>query len=348
MERRLEGSDLDTRQQDILHCVVENYLRTGKEVGSALVSKTGDIKLSPASIRNIMNELEKKGYLSHYHTSGGRVPTMKGLKHYTNYLLKYMEPTREERAFIKKMLIPYREDIPQMISETPRVLSTLSNYLSVALIPDLEETPLVRIEIVKLNASRSMVILIAESGYITYIPIKVKQTLTQKELNEVAGYFNTKFSGMSINRAKKLLVEELLRDSALAGKIIEKNLNLIDTNLLMEDRGHELIMEGEFNILLQPDFASIEKLRKLLRALNEKTTLVQLLDEVIKSGRLLVLFGSDYNVEGLSDCAIVAAPYHSSRFPPGTIGVVGPVRMDYSRTVPLIEYTSNLITEWLM
>lgn len=342
----MNETEIDIRQQNVLACVVETYMRNGREVGSAAVSKTGDIKLSPASIRNIMNELEKKGYLNHLHTSGGRVPTLKGLKHYTSSLLKHIEPSKEERSFIRKMLIPFREDIRQMLSETPRVLSTISNYVSVALIPDFEETPLIRIEIVKLSRNRAIAILIAESGYLTYIPVKIKELLTQNELNDISAHFNSKFSGMSINRSKKLLIEEMLNESLLAEHILNKG--IFDSESFTQDRANDIIMEGQTNILFQPDFTNIEKLKKLLRTLNEKTMLIQLLDEVIKSGQLLILFGPEYNIEGLADCAIVAAPYSSSRVPPGTIGILGPLRMDYSRTVPLIKYTSNLISEWLM
>lgn len=346
METKLSESELDVREQNVFACVVEAYMRSGREVGSAVVSKTSDIKLSPASIRNIMNELENKGYLNHFHTSGGRVPTLKGLKHYTTSLLKYIEPSKEERSFIKKMLIPFREDVRQMLSETPRVLSTISKYPSVALMPDFEETPLIRIEIVKLMQNRAIAILVSESGYLTYIPIKIKESLTQNELNDIASHFNSKFSGMSINRAKKLLIEEMLNESLLAGHMLDKS--ILDSESFTQDRGNDIIMEGQSNILFQSDFTNIEKLKKLLRTLNEKTVLVQLLDEVIKSGQLLILFGIEYDIEGLSDCAIVAAPYSSSRVPPGTIGILGPLRMDYSRTVPLIEYTTNLISEWLM
>lgn len=342
----MNETEMDIRQQNVLACVVETYVRSGREVGSAAVSKTDDIKLSPASIRNIMNELENKGYLNHLHTSGGRVPTLKGLKHYTNFLLKHIEPSKEEMSFIRKMLIPFREDVRQMISETPRVLSTISNYVSVALIPDFVETPLIRIEIVKLGRSRAIAILIAESGYLTYISIKIKESLTQNELNDISAHFNSKFSGISINRSKKLLVEEMLNESLLAEQIINKS--IFDSESFTQDRANDIIMEGQSNILFQPDFTNIEKLKKLLRTLNEKTILIQLFDEVIKLGQLLILFGQEYNIEGLADCAIVAAPYSSSRVPPGTIGILGPLRMDYSRTVPLIEYTSNLISEWLM
>lgn len=338
--------DIDSREQSVLACVVETYMRSGREVGSAQVSKSGALKLSPASIRNIMNDLEKKGYLEHLHTSGGRIPTLKGLKHYTSYLLKHIEPSREERSFIRKMLIPFREDIRQMLSETPKVLSTISNYVSVALIPDFEETPLIRLEIVKLTRNRAIAILVAESGYLTYIPIKIKESLSQNELNDISAHFNSKFSGMSINRSKKLLIEEMLNESLLAEQIIDKS--MFDSEFSLQDRANEIIMEGQTNILFQPDFTNIEKLKKLLRTLNEKTILVQLLEEVIKSGRLLILFGPEYNIESLVDCAIVAAPYSSSKVPPGTIGILGPLRMDYARTVPLIEYTSSLISEWLV
>ncbi len=343
----MNNTDIDGREESVLACVVETYMRSGREVGSAQVSKSGALKLSPASIRNIMNELEKKGYLNHLHTSGGRIPTLKGLKHYTSSLLKHIEPSREERSFIKKMLIPFREDIRQMLSETPRVLSTISNYVSVALIPDFEETPLIRLEIVKLTRSRAIAILVAESGYLTYIPIKIKESLSQNELNDISAHFNSKFSGMSINRSKKLLIEEMLNESLLAEQIIIDK-SMFDSELSVEDRATEIIMEGQTNILFQPDFTNIEKLKKLLRTLNEKTVLIQLLDEVIKSGRLLILFGPEYNIEGLADCAIVAAPYRSPKLPAGTIGILGPLRMDYARTVPLIEYTSNLISEWLV
>jgi len=330
MGKNMNELEMDTRQQNVLACVVETYMRNGREVGSAVVSRISNLKLSPASIRNIMNELEQKGYLNHY----------------INSILKHVEPSKEERSFIRKMLIPFREDVRQMLSETPRVLSTISNYLSVALIPDFEETPLIRLEIVKLTRNRAIAILIAESGYLTYIPVKIKETLSQNELNDISSHFNSKFSGMSISRAKKLLIEEMLNERLLAEQILDKS--FFDSESFSQDRTNDIIMEGQSNILFQPDFTNIEKLKKLLKTLNEKTIVIQLLDAVIKSGHLLILFGPDYDIEGLADCAIVAAPYSSSRVPPGTIGILGPLRMDYSRAVPLIEYTSNLISEWLM
>lgn len=341
--RHIEA-ELDERQQNILLNVVEIYLRTGREVGSAVVAKTGAVKLSSASIRNIMRDLEVLGYLNQVHTSGGRVPTLKAFKYYTKSLLKYIEPSREERAFIRKMLIPYKEDLKQMITETPRVLSTLSNYISIALIPDLGETPLIRVDIVRLTKNRAVVILVAKTGYLSHVSITLKSMLSQKELNEIAEHFNTKFSGMSINRAKKLLMEELFNESILIDRMLIEN----DTESgFGEGKESEIVMEGQTNILFQPEFTNIEKLIKLLRALNEKKTLIQLLNEVIKSGQLLILFGAEYNIEGLSDCAVVAAPYKSSLVPPGSIGIIGPVRMDYSKTIPLIEYTTNFISEWI-
>ncbi|HEY4717129.1 MAG TPA: heat-inducible transcriptional repressor HrcA [bacterium] len=337
---------LSGREERILYTIVENYIRTGSEAGSATIARNSHINMSSATVRNVMSDLEGKGYIKKPHTSAGRLPTLTGFRYYINSLLKNIMPPVEERIFIRKMIVPFRNEPRLMFREIPKILSIISNYACLLLAPPVDNTSLKQIELIKLRDERLLAILISESGDISHIPMTIKNSITQKELNSAASYFNKRFRGMSINEARKLLINELEQEKLLVDSLIQSDIENAENE--KNARMDSIYMEGQNKMLFQPEFSDIEKVRRFLGILDEKFILIQLFDKIMKSGHLNIMLGAESGVDGFQDCALVAKPYNTADRPIGAVAVVGPLRMDYSRAVPLVEFTSNLISELMV
>jgi heat-inducible transcriptional repressor len=332
------------RTQKILSAIIREYIASAEPVGSRRLSRRHGVDLSPATIRNVMADLEEMGYLSQPHTSAGRVPTDKAFRFYVDSILDVKDLTLKERQRIKEIYHPSKLNITETLQETCRLLSATSNYLGLLITPKMGNLRFRHIQFVRLAPFKVLAIFVTASGIIQNKRLDTDEDLSQDYLDKITRYLSKILSGLTLAEVRIRIVEEMKKEKIAYDKLVERALTLGEKALAgTEER--ELFMEGRVRIFEAPEFSNIEKMKRLLRTLEEKGFLLKLLDQSIKAPGVQIIIGSEFDVREMEDCSLITATYGMPDSPRGTLGVIGPMRMNYSRVISLVNYTAQLLTE---
>lgn len=335
---------LTQRDQEILKIIVRDYIDNGEPVGSRTVAKQFDLNLSPATIRNVMADLEEMGLLFQPHTSAGRVPTEKGLRLFVDTLLDRQELSLTEQEEINSTYEACRADISQLMRGTCRILSAFSHYTGIVMAPPLQETIFKRIEFIRIKNNQVLVVFVAASGLVQNRVVEMDEDLSQDELNKISSYLNDLLIGLSLREVRERIIEDMRQEKMAYDKLLQKALQWGgETQEGREER--DLYIEGQTNILNEPSFADVERMKDLFRAFEEKSVLVKLLDRSMKVKGVHILFGSECGVVGIEGCSLITSTYGLPGRFLGILGVIGPMRMNYSRVIPVVDYTAKLLTD---
>ena len=352
---------LNERQSEILQAVVEDYIETAEPVGSRTLTKRNPgIDLSPASVRNAMSDLEDLGYLSAPHASAGRVPTALAFRVYVERLASRGRLSQRDREVIKAVVSPHEgtsRELSTILQDASRVLSTLSNQASLVLFPRLDGVVFSHIELVAVRERSVLAVFVAKSGLMQQRVIDADFPLERDELRRMSNYLNSLLDGKTLAEVRDAIVRELYDERAQADEMMRTALTLCDRTMSPMTAGASTVMiEGERNFLEHPEFSDVAKMRKIFRAFEEKTVLLRMLDAAAarpsearlpEGAESAVYFGAEGSVRELKDLAAVMASYASEQGPAGRVGIVGPIRMDYSRVIPLVEYTAGALSRSL-
>ncbi len=333
---------LSDRNRKILEAVIKDYILSAEPVGSRTISKKYPLSLSPATIRNAMADLEEMGLLSQPHTSAGRIPTDKGFRFYVDSLLEVRKLTSFEKEQILKQYSESRLEFKELMKETSRVLSMLSQYAGFVLAPKFTAAVLKHIEFVKLRERQILVILVSQSGMVQNRLLDAGQDFSQHELEKISNYLDSILSGLTLDEARERIVEEMKREKVLYDQLMVNALRLSQAAFEGEE-DRTLYIDGTMNILNQPEFADIEKIKSIYVALEEKSTIVTLLEKVVDAKGIQVFIGAENSFEGIQDCSLITSIYSRGSCTLGALGIIGPTRMNYSRVIPLVDYTARLI-----
>lgn len=337
---------LEDRKQKILQIVIHHYIRTAKPVGSQTIIEHYDFDLSSATIRNILSSLEKEGYLTHPHTSSGRVPTDKGYRFYVDRLMQLQQLTHAEEERIEQEYESQRLELDRVMQETSRMLSLLSHYTGFVLSPSLADERIKRLELLKIDRDKILAVIVTESGQVRNKIMVFDEEVSDKELAGVNRLINKNITGLNIRDIGKELFDQLYREKA---KQI-KYLNLLDKMLHQAfdlERAGELYLEGTSNILEQPEFGNYEQIRNIFKVIDEKKMLCELLEQKIENQGVRVLIGQENSCRDLQECSIVTSTYKAGDKTMGALGIIGPKRMEYSKMIALVDYFSKLIDKTL-
>lgn len=338
------NGQLDDRGAHVLRLVVEDYIATAEPVGSRTISKKMGQLLSPATIRNIMADLEEMGYLCQPHTSAGRIPTGAGFRYYVNHLLARRQLARGERDELRKMTGDEGAGADDLVRHASRVLSTISRQACVVLVSRLAHQPLRSLSLLRASSDRILLVAVLQGGWIQHRLIEGEPELANDELEKINAYLNELAVGLTLPQLRAKIIQEMKREKARYDSLMGRAL-LLGSKMLADPLPGEVYVEGRSNILDQPEFAEdVQKLKRILRAFEEKSVIVRLLDRALDSDAIQVSIGPENPVEGLPDIAVVASGYRQGQSAMGSIGLIGPVRMDYSRAIPLVEYTATLLS----
>lgn len=336
--------ELNKRSREIFREIVDTYIETGEPVGSRTLSRRLATNLSPATIRNVMADLEDAGLLYAPHTSAGRLPTEEGLRFFIHGLLEVGDLTQEDRQIIQERCQRKGVDIASVLEEATSALSGLTKCAGLVLAPK-TDSALNHIEFVKLSNERVLVVLITEDGMVENRLIEVPLGITQSILRQATYYLNSRMAGLTLTEVKCLIFDELSQHKddldVLTTKIIEAGLAVWAGG----KEGSSLIVKGQSNLLQDVSLeGELNRIRELFSALDTKETLVQLLDASIKAEGIQIFIGTENNLFRLSGCSMVVAPYRNAKQQIlGTIGVIGPSRMNYGRIIPLVDYTAKVV-----
>jgi heat-inducible transcriptional repressor len=334
--------DIGARARKILHAVVSEYLATGEAVGSQTVTRRYGLDVSPATVRTVMGDLEEAGFLKHAHTSAGRMPTERGLRYYVDMLLRVRSLTLGEKDEIRERL-GTSGDVPDVMQRTSRLLRELSHLTVVVQAPRPDSDVVEHLEFVQLREGQLLAVIAAASGQIQNKLVPTEGPVEPGELDRINNYLNELVGGLTLEQARARLLEEIQSERAVHDQLVSRALQLASAAVPAE--APEVLVDGQSNLLAGK--ADLERAKLLLRTLEEKDLLVRLLDRTLAAPGICVFIGAEANLADLTDVSVVAAPYGSEGRPLGTIGVIGPSRMNYSRVIPLVDFTAEMIGETL-
>jgi len=337
---------LPDREREVLTTIIEAYIVTAAPVGSRTVSKQSHLGLSPASIRNIMADLTDEGYLEQPHTSAGRVPTARAFRFYLDEVMHERPLPDAQKQRIAAILSSAGLELSNILRQTSRLLSGLSLQVAMVVAPRHADTRWKRIDFSLLNPGLVMVILVLQGGLVRNRVIQTAVEVTADDLTAYANFLNDLFTDHTVSEVRARIESELHE--------AERTLNALYQRALMLARSaferdavtdSEVIVDGTLNILSQPEFTDSEHVRGVIRVLEERTILLELLDKTASDWKTVVTIGGESDLSSLSDLGIITAPYGTG--PLGAIGLIGPVRMDYATLVPVVNFTANALTRIL-
>lgn len=346
----------DSRAQAVLAAIIKEHLVTGEAVGSRVISErfSPGHSWSSATIRNVMAELEEAGLVEQPHTSAGRVPTDKGYRYYVDHMLGENKLSRADLNAIDRIFPTADADSvspERMMERASRVLSDLSENVGIVISPSLSANQLKHIEFLWLSENRILVVLVTSTNNVHNKIIRIDEKLTQDELERTARYLNTEFSGKSLLAIRSEILELMREEKALYDRLLRNAILLCDVSLRDDESGvGEVYVEGASNMLAKPDFADIDRMRELFKTFEEKSRLIKILNECVSSEQYAaiddvhVIIGREHPTTSMRNCTLITAPYRlGSSETAGTIGVVGPMRIEYSRVMAMVNYMARLI-----
>ncbi|CFX07082.1 Heat-inducible transcription repressor HrcA [Candidatus Filomicrobium marinum] len=350
MQRITEIAELNERSRTVLRQIVETYLSTGEPVGSRNLSRVLPMTLSPASIRNVMSDLEHLGLIVSPHTSAGRLPTQSGLRLFVDGLLEVGDLNAEERRAIEGQLsIRHQGNFDQVLHEASEMISGLSHCAGVVL-ADKQTIRLKHIEFVPLDPRKALVILVDEGGRVENRIIELPPGLPSSALSEAANYLNAHVMGKTISEAQLLIEHELTTARAQLDKLTQRVIKagLAEWSGAHDDR-QSLIVRGQSNLLKDVSAEEdLERIRQLFDDLEAKRELLQLLGLAETAEGVKIFIGSENKLFSLSGSSLVVAPFHDEqRRIVGVIGIIGPTRLNYARIIPMVDYTAKLVSRLL-
>jgi heat-inducible transcriptional repressor len=333
--------DIGARAKKILHAVVSEYLATGEAVGSQTVTRRYGLEVSAATVRTVMGDLEEAGLLKHAHTSGGRLPTERGLRYYVDTLLRVRSLTTGEKGEIRERLAA-GGDVPDVMQRTSRLLRELSHLTVVVQAPRPESDVVQHLEFVQLREGQLLAVIAAASGQIQNKQVPIDFALTAGDLDRINNYLNELMTGLTLEQARARLIDEVNSERAAHDELVNRALKLASAAVPAAPPS-DVLVDGQSNLLAGK--ADLERAKLLLRTLEEKDLVVRLLERTLSAPGICVFIGAEANLADLTDVSVVAAPYGPEDRPLGTIAVIGPARMNYSRVIPLVDFTAETIGE---
>ncbi len=336
---------IDERARRVLTAIIETYVETGEPVGSRPLTKKHGFNLSPATIRNIMADLEDLGLLTQPHTSAGRVPTEKGYRYYVDACIgagdAFKERLTEETQY---HLESVRKDASAIVQDVTQELSRSSSQLSVAVAPRFLKSRLSRVELVPVRGATVQAVVISEEGIVRNMLLDLNEPYTSKHLRRISGYINRHLAGYTVREARERVINQVLEHKAAYDTLMAEAMRV--GQVIMERQSEDRIfVEGVSEALQRLKFRSRDALRDLFRAIEDKHLMIQVFNmvEEMESG-VQVIIGSENPVGEMHDCAMVASPYLREGRVIGTIGVIGPVRMHYPSVISMVDRTARFLT----
>jgi heat-inducible transcriptional repressor len=329
---------LDDRAKLLLKALVERYIADGQPVGSRTLSKASGLELSPATIRNVMSDLEELGLIASPHTSAGRVPTARGYRLFVDTMLTVQRDSLDTPA-----LVP---DQPQkVIASAAQLLSSLSHFVGVVMAPR-RSSVFRHIEFLRLSERRLLVIIVSPEGDVQNRILFTDSEYTQSQLIEAANYLNTHFAGMAIEQVRSRLQQDLMRLQGEIASLMQAAVQVSSEALHQEE--NEVIISGERNLLAVSDFSSdMGNLRRAFDLFEQKSQLMRLLDISSQAEGVRIFIGGESQVVPMQELSVVSAPYEVDGQVVGTLGVIGPTRMPYDRMIQIVDITSRLVSNAL-
>ena len=326
---------LNDRKIQILQAIINNYIETAEPVGSRTIAKKYNLGISSATIRNEMSDLEEMSFILQPHASSGRIPSDMGYRLYVDHLMQKKELGEEEQRYLQSIISRDISQIDFLMEETAKALSVLTNYTTIISEPKGQRTRMKQIRLIPLDSVSVLLVIATEGNFIKNHVIKMGCVPTEEKIFDIGFCLNRLLQGCALREIDTLLVARMQEELWEYRELLPPILKAIETTMRSAEKV-QLHMSGTKNILAFPEFADIQKAKSLFQALEEKDVLVTLLEES-KNNDLQVLIGSENTVQSMQDCSVITATYKMGDNTRGTIGIVGPTRMDYSQVISVLN-----------
>ena len=337
---------LDARKWQVLRAVIREYIVSGLPVASGKITRKYRLNLSPATVRTTMALLEQEGYLEQPHVSAGRIPSDLAFRYYVDVLTDLKPLAQDVQRLILGRFQDAVQDVGEIMQETSRLLSRVSRCAGVVSAPSISHIVFDAIDFHPLEGSRVLVILVSQAGLLYHRIIDGIHGATRKELEQAAGYLNRHIRGRSLAEAREWIMKQLEQEKSEYREILKRFWN-VGTWAIDPGRA-EVYIDGQSNILDYPEFADdARKMKALLRAFEQKEILLQLLNKAADGGGIRIYIGHESQCDEMSECAFIVSNYCRGGIPLGSLGIIGPKRMDYSRVIPLVQFAAKAVGEKL-
>ena len=336
--------DLDPRAREVLHEIIVQHIDSGEAIGSRTLAKCGKFQLSPASLRNVMADLEDLGFLQQPHTSAGRVPTDRGYRFFINHLMRSRSLSLRERETIDEEVRGVSE-MDDVLHLAGSLASKLSDQVGVVFMPTLLQFTIRSMDFIHVAENKIMCVIVGSNGVVVNKVIETRFSLTRDELEKIGRYITVEFSGYTLDLIRRRLIRLTEQERAHHDQMLQKTISLgIEAVNDVAPFEHELYVEGAASILNKPEFADAVSLRKTFLALQEKEKLIEILETCLTAEGLQILIGAESDFTQMHNFSIVARRYGSNASPLGMVGIIGPMRMEYARMAPLVDYLSRALS----
>ncbi len=340
----IREDELEGRSRDVLREIVIQYVAHGEPISSRSLAKSGRFALSPASLRNVMADLEDLGFVYQPHTSAGRIPTDRGYRFFINHLMRSRRLTQHERETIDAKVSEGHE-LDEVMQLGSRVLARLTNQVGLVFLPTLDHLVMRSIDFVMVGERRILCVVVGTNGVVVNKVIETEQIWTRDELSAAGAYLTAEFSGMELESIRSSMLQQLDQERARFDEIFNRTMRLgVGVVEGVMPHGSELFVEGATSILNKPEFADAETMKKAFLAFEEKEKLVRILNLCVNEAGVQILIGSESPFTQDYNLSLVAARYGSGNSPLGMVGIIGPTRMEYARVAPLVEYLGRALS----
>jgi len=336
---------LSERDEKVLLAIIQTHIMSRCPVGSFKVKRRFSFNLSPATIRNTMAELEARGYVTQPHTSAGRIPTASGYRYYVDLLLRKHESRRDILEDLYKRLISLERDFHKMMIEASNALSLTTRYIGIVTPPRIDDIILKYIRLIRYDKKRVLCILVSEDGIVKNRMIRLDDVYPQRQLERITNYLNNRFGGKIVRDIKLEITSEISKEKVACDRLIRNALLTLKDIIIQE--GDDIVggVTGTSNL---PDFVDVKQIKDILRVIEDKQLMLNILEKVSNSEGLRVVVGLKDINPSMKDMSMVVSTYTDKVNARGAIGVIGPTSMNYKKLIPIVEQTANTLTQVLM
>ncbi|HEX7341165.1 MAG TPA: heat-inducible transcriptional repressor HrcA [Rhodanobacteraceae bacterium] len=339
--------DLDARSRRLLRSLIAQYLADGEPVGSRTLARSSGLDVSPATIRNIMADLEEVGLVTSPHTSAGRIPTPRGLRLFVDSLVELHPLPQAQRAHLQRELSQQQATARDIMSSTSALLSAVTHFVGVVTVPGQADFPLRHIDFVALPEARVLVILVFADNQVQNRVVQLSGPLSASALEPAANYLNAHFGGLRLDAIRSQLLGELREAGSELNRVLSEAVELASATFAPMAGEGDVLVSGQINLMDCQEMADIGRLRDLFETFQRKRDLLQLMDMCAHAQGVQLFIGEESGFAALDGCSVVTATYGSGNRVLGSVGVIGPTRMAYERVIPVVQTTAELLSDAL-
>ena len=337
--------ELSLRSRKILEAIVEDYIATAEPVGSSAVARRHAMSLSSATVRNVMANLEEMGLLTSPHTSAGRIPTEKAYRFYVDSLVGLRQITREEKKTIIQHCRQSGVGLQEILKETSRALSSLSNYMGIVVAPSFSADVFRHIEFIRIAPRKVLAIMVSTNGLVQNRLVETADDIPEQELVRMGNYLNELMQGLTILQVRERILAEMSSEKTLYDRMMAQALRISEQAVAVA--ADEIFLDGQARILDQPEFSDVTRMKEIFQAFEQKNKVLELLGRCMSADGVQIYIGSETPVSRSAGVSLITSRFTTGNNTVGLLGVIGPTRMGYSNVIPIVDYTARMVSRLL-